>query len=135
MSLKANKGIIVGMLVGISVAVLAIILAGLNDRWDNEALRTAINFLSGIPILIFSTKLNIPEALVNVSFFVYWIVLGGVIGWLAAGKKALSKIALILLIVAVIVSHRFVQTKLERDIEAALEALGSLFKGEATLEK
>lgn len=118
-----------GAIVGLLIAIMAVICARFNNVWDNETLRNIINFIAAVPTFILSGKLNLPQALQNILFFVYWTLLGGITGWLLRQEKIFFKLLLILFIAALAVTHRNIQINLEQELEGALRALGEAMGG------
>lgn len=127
--MSVKKSLTLGAIVGLLIAIMAVICARLNDAWDNEALRGIINFIAAVPTFILSGKLNLVQALQNVLFFVYWALLGGITGWLLRQEKIFFKLLLIVFIAALAVTHRNIQINLEQELEGALRALGEAMGG------
>lgn len=127
--MNVRKSAAIGAVVGVTVALIAVVLARLNDAWDNQAVRGSINFLAGVPMLISDVKLKFPQVFQNIFFFVYWSVVGGITGWFLGAKKAALKALAVILVIALIFTHRLVQINLEQELEGAMRALGEIFKG------
>lgn len=127
--MSVKKSIMIGAIFGLLIAAMAVLCARLNDAWDNEALRGIINFIAAVPTFILSGKLNLPQALQNVLFFVYWALLGGITGWLLRQENIFFKLILIVFIAALAVTHRNIQINLEGELEGALRALGGAIGG------
>lgn len=127
--MSAKKSIIMGAITGLLIAIMAVICARFNNAWDNEVLRSIINFIAAVPTFILSGKMNAPQALQNILFFVYWALLGGITGWLLRQEKIFFKLILIVFIAVLAVTHRNIQTNLERELEGALRALGGAIGG------
>lgn len=127
--MSVKKSLMLGAIVGLLIAIMAVICARFNNVWDNETLRNIINFIAAVPTFILSGKLNLPQALQNILFFVYWTLLGGITGWLLRQEKIFFKLLLILFIAALAVTHRNIQINLEQELEGALRALGEAMGG------
>lgn len=130
--MSTRKSVIMGAMAGLLIAAAAVLSAKLNDAWDNERLRTIINFIAAVPAFILSVRMNLPQALQNILFFAYWALLGGITGWLLRQENLFFKLILILFIAALAITHRNIQINLERELEGALrafgEAIGGIFK-------
>ncbi|OGX25026.1 MAG: hypothetical protein A3J51_02515 [Omnitrophica WOR_2 bacterium RIFCSPHIGHO2_02_FULL_45_21] len=127
--MNVKKPIVIGGVIGVSGALIAVVLARLNDAWDNQTVRGIINFLAGVPMLISDVKLKLPQLFQNIFFFVYWLLVGGIMGWPLGAKKAAFKALAAVFVIAVIFAHRAVQINLEQELEGALRALGEIFRG------
>lgn len=127
--MSVKKSILIGAITGLLIGAAAVLCARLNDSWNNERLRSVINLIAAVPTFILSGKLNLTQALQNILFFVYWALLGGITGWLLKQKGIFSKLILIVFIAALAVTHRNIQTNLERELEGALRALGEALGG------
>ena len=122
--MNVKKSAPIGGVIGITVALIPVVLARLNDIWDNEVVRGIINFLAGVPMLILDVKLKLPQAFQNIFFFAYWALVGVIIGWSLGSKKAAFKALAIIFVIAVIFAHRVVQINLEQELEGSLRAIG-----------
>lgn len=127
--MSAKKSVMTGAMSGLLIAAMAVLCAKLNSTWDNEALRSIINFIAAVPTFILSGKMHLPQAIQNILFFVYWALLGGITGWLVKQEGIFCKLILIVFIAAIIISHRNTQVNLERELEGALRALGGAMGG------
>jgi len=127
--MDTKREVLIGGVIGIIIAVLAIALAELNSVWDNKMLQSGINFAASVPTLILDAKLNLPQMLQNILFFGYWMAVGAVIALLMTSKNPAFKISAVICLIALIFIHRAVQINLERELEDALRALGEIFAG------
>lgn len=127
--MNVKKSAIIGAVIGAMVALIAVALAGLNDTWNNEIVRAIINFLAGVPMFILDVKLKLPQIFQNIFFFLYWALVGVIIGWFLSEKKASFKALAIILVIALVFMHRIVQINLEQELEEALRALAEMFGG------
>lgn len=133
--MSVKRPTIIGCRSGLVIGVVILLFAWLNDEWDNEILRSIINFLGSVPTLVFGAKFNISGLLQNISFFIYWVLLGGIVGWLVSQKHPLFKGAMLILIAGLFILHRMVQVNLERELEAAMETLYKAFIAKVHIEK
>lgn len=121
-----RKSLTIGALGGFGMALSTLLLAKLNSASDNsECLRLIINFLASVPVALF----NMPRVLLNVLFFVYWILVGTVIGWLIGHKGKFARVAALMLVTALAIVHWIVKLRIEQDIDAAMRALGQWLTG------
>lgn len=127
--MNVKKSAIIGAVIGTMVALIAVALAGLNDAWNNEIVRAIINFLAGVPMIILDVRLRFPQVFQNISFFLYWALVGAIIGWSLGTKKAAFRALAVIFVIVIIFSHRVVQINLEQEFEGALRALGEMFGG------
>ena len=127
--MSAKKSIMIGAIAGLLIAIIEVLLATLNNAWDNEALRRVINFIASVPKLILDVKLNLPQILQNLLFFAYWTIVGAAIALLMTRKNPAFKMLAVMCLIALIFIHRAVQINLEREFEEALGALGEIFGG------
>ena len=127
--MSAKKSIMIGAIAGLLITIITVLLATFNKGWDNEALRSVINFIASVPTLILDAKLNLPQILQNILFFGYWMAVGAVIALLMTRKNPVFKISAVICLIALIFAHRAVQINLEQELEDALRALGEIFGG------
>ena len=125
--MKAKKSIMIGAIAGLLIVIITALFATLNKGWDNEWLRSVINFIASVPTLILDAKLNLPQILQNILFFGYWMAVGAVIALLMTRKNPVFKISAVICLIALIFIHRAVQINLEQELEDALRALGEIF--------
>ena len=127
--MSAKKSIMIGAIAGLLIAIIEVLLATLNNAWDNEALRRVINFIASVPTLILDVKLNLPQILQNLLFFAYWTIVGAAIALLMTRKNPAFKMLAVMCLIALIFIHRAVQINLEREFDEALRGLGEIFGG------
>ena len=125
--MSAKKSIMIGAIAGLLITIITVLLATFNKGWDNEALRSVINFIASVPTLILDAKLNLPQILQNILFFGYWALVGAAIALLMTRKNPAFKISAVICLIALIFIHRAVQINLEQELEDALRALGEIF--------
>lgn len=125
-----SRSTLIGAVVGLCLAAAVMLLAWFNQD-GSEALQAIINFFASLPaLLLVVAPFDVPESLQIILFFIYWALVGGIIGWLAGKDHAIHRIAIVVVIVVLILSHWAAKAKLERDIEAAIRAfVGALFGG------
>lgn len=114
--------------------MIAALCAMFNANRDNEILRGTINFIVSVPAFLFSSWLDLPLILQNVLFFVYWAIIGGLLGLLLSRKKPVFKVMAVIIIAALVITHWQIKGRLEREIAGASNALEALFTGKARLE-
>ena len=127
--MNVKKSVAIGAVIGVTIVLIAALLAGLNNTWNNEAVRAIINFLASVPMLILDVKLKLPQIFQNIFFFAYWALVGGITGWSLAAKKPVFKALAAVFIIVIIFAHRVVQISLEEELGAALRVLGEIFGG------
>ena len=127
--MKAKKSVMIGAIAGLLIAIITVFFATLNKGWDNEALRSVINFIASVPTLILDAKLNLPQILQNILFFGYWALVGAAIALLMTRKNPAFKMLAVMCLIALIFIHRAVQINLEREFDEALRGLGEIFGG------
>ncbi len=127
--MSTRRPILVGIVCGIVFAAVIVVFAKINDSPDgSEVLREIINFLAASPAVIFAA-LKMPQVVQNISFFIYWALVGGVFGWLLGQKKAPFKIAALVLLVGLVILHHLANVKMSHEIGGALRAFGEWLAG------
>lgn len=130
--MSAKKSIMIGAISGVLIATITVLCAMLNK--DDEILRGTINFIASVPTLLLSSRLDLPQILQNILFFVYWAIIGGLLGLFLSRKKSFIRTTYVIIaVVSLIIAHRVVQVSLENDLSDALRGLGALFTGKAHL--
>ncbi len=133
--MNAKKSVMIGAIIGLLIAMITALFATLNNVWDNEALRSIINFIASVPTLLCSSWLDLPQVFQQILFFVYWAVIGGLFGMLLSRKKSLIKTSCVIIaILSLVIAHRVVQVTLEAELGDALRGLEALFTGKAYVE-
>ncbi|MDP6685624.1 MAG: hypothetical protein QGI05_01580 [Candidatus Omnitrophota bacterium] len=126
MSRGIKRYVLIGAIVGLGISLATLLLAKLNSGPNsNECLRAVVHFLASVPVALF----NIPQTVLNILFFVYWILVGGAIGWFLGHKGIFAKLLAFVLLAGIIISHLMVKVKIEQDLEAVADAVGQLIKG------
>lgn len=130
MRVSARRSTAIGAVSGLSMAAVVVLLAWLNGGpGGSETLQTIINFFASLPTLVLSASFNIPTFLQIVLFFVYWVLVGGILGWLLSRQHLLFKVTALVLVVGLIVSHWVAQVKLEHELDMLLRAIGKALIG------
>lgn len=106
---------------------------------DLRFLQIIVNFFVSTPTFLLVTQPYNHPIIEGILFFIYWGLIGGIIGWLLCLKTSFAKVAIVLMIVGIIISHSLIQIKIERGLDAAMEAvgeaIGKLISGEATVNE
>ena len=132
--MSAKKSNMIGAISGVLIATITVLCAMLNADWENEILRGTTNFIASVPTLLLSRWLDLPQILQNILFFVYWAIIGGLLGLLLSCKDSFIKtVSVILAVVSLVIAHRVVQVTLETELSDALRGLEALFTGKAHL--
>lgn len=127
--MNRQRSILIGIVSGIVFAVVIVVLAKIGGRLDeSEVLRQTINFVVALPAVIFTT-LKMPHLLQNISFFIYWALVGGIWGWLLSPKNVLSKIPALFFLAGLIILHHLANVKMSREMGELLEAFGQWLTG------
>lgn len=125
MGANIKKSIIIGIIIGLSVAVVVILCAKLN-RNDNEVFQSGVNFLAGVPTFM-AMVYNLSELAAIMVYFVYWALIGAIFGLLAGLRQPRRYIPIFILLVALIIMHRTLQVRLEREITDIVGAVLKAF--------
>ena len=114
MNANIKKYIIIGIIIGLAVAVVVILCAKLN-RNDNEVFQSGVNFFAGVPTFI-AMAYNLSELVTIIVYFAYWALIGAIFGLLVGLQQPWRYIPIFILLVALIIMHRALQVRLERGI-------------------
>ena len=125
-----NKALARGILWGVGVALVTCAVAWLAEvgqggtarLFQSLALFLAAGSVEALDLLTAPLHLHAlqsPEPLLWIFLFAYWMVLGGVLGWLAVKPSARRRAAAIVLVVGLAAWQGYAKQKLERDAEAA----------------
>ena len=103
-------------------------MAGLTwlNQGRGEIVQTIANFFVSLPLVI-SWALKFPDIISVIVVVIYWVIIGGIIGWLLSRRRLMSQLTAVVLIVALAVSHWAAKVKLEGEIEAAVRAVFKSF--------
>ncbi len=125
-----------GIISGLGLATIILGLALVNSLiGDFRFLQIIINFFVSTPIFLLKIQSTNNPIIHGILFFVYWGLVGGIIGRLLCLKTSFAKVAIALIIVAIVISHSLIQIKIERGIDAAMDVIGKLISGEATIKE
>ncbi|MBI1976371.1 MAG: hypothetical protein HYS56_02550 [Candidatus Omnitrophica bacterium] len=132
--MKKTRGKTIGAVTGMVIAGGVLLLGYLNITWNSEVLRSCVHFLSGVPLFLFFGQLNLPEVfqaewVQKILFLIYWALVGGILGWLLGSRRLPLQATAAVIILALVISHRMVQVRVERELGEISEALGKLFTG------
>jgi hypothetical protein len=123
-----------GIISGLGFAAFILCLAWVNSLiGDLRFIQVITNFFVSTPIFLLKTQLTSNSIIHGILFFVYWGLVGGIIGFCL--KTSFTKIAIALIIVAIVISHILIHSKIERGLDAAMEGFGKLISGEAIIEE
>ena len=123
-----------GITSGLGFAALILVLAWVNSLiGDLRFIHVIINFFVSTPIFLLKTQATNNSIIHGILFFIYWGIVGGIIGF--CFKTSFTKIALALIIVAIVITHILIHSKIERGLDAAMEGFGKLISGEATIKE
>lgn len=134
--INSRKKIIIGIISGLGCAAIILGLAWFNSLAGGlRFLQIIVNFFVSTPTFLLNTQLSNHQIIQGILFFVYWGLIGGIIGWLLCLKTSFAKVAIVLMIVGIIISHSLIQIKIERGLDAAMEAIGKSISGEAHIKE
>lgn len=114
-----------GIVTGLALAAVGLGIVWLNDG-RSQIVEKAMIFLFSIPAFI-SFKLKSSNPLMTVFCFIYWAVVGGVVGWLIGAGKRETKLAAVVMLAGLLVTHWVAYLKLMAEINAIGRALEALF--------
>lgn len=137
---NSRKNTIIGIISGLGCATIILGLAWVNSLvGDLRFLQIIVNFLVSTPTFLLKAQSTNNLVIEGILFFVYWGLIGGIIGWLLCLKTSFAKVAIVLMIVGIIISHSLIQIKIERGLDSAMqafgEAIGKSISGEATIKE
>jgi len=123
-----------GIISGLGFAALILCLAWVNSLiGDLRFIQVITNFFVSTPIFLLKTEATNNSIIHGILFFVYWGLVGGIIGFCL--KTPFKKIAIAIIIVAIVITHVLIHSKIERGLDAAMEGFGKLITGEAIFEE
>jgi hypothetical protein len=127
-----------GIISGLGFAAFILCLAWVNSLiGDLRFIQIIVNFFVSTPIFLLKTQSTNNSIIHGILFFVYWGLVGGIVGFCI--KTSFSKIAITLIIVAIVISHILIQSKIQRGLDSAMgsfgEAIGKIISGEATIKE
>ena len=120
---------LLGAAIGLGLAVAVFGLSWLSELLGHsERLQTVVNFFASVPTLLLA-RTGLSAWSQGIIFLGYWSAIGGVLGLLLARRRMGSTMIASALLIALAVAHRAAQIKLERALDAALNALGQWLSG------
>ena len=123
-----------GIISGLGFAAFILGLAWVNSLvGDLRFTHIIVNFFVSTPIFLLKTQSTNNSVIHGILFFVYWGLVGGIVGFCI--KTSFSKIAITLIIVAIVISHILIHSKIQRGLDAAMGGFGKLISGEAIIEE
>lgn len=125
MAYNPRTNTLVGVLIGLGIALVVAGLAWLNDG-RSQVVEKAVMFIFSTPALI-SFKLRSSDAFMMVLSFIYWALVGGVVGWLIGAGKRATKVTGFVVLVGLLASHWIAYLNLSAEIDAIGRALEALF--------
>ena len=129
-----KKRVKLGIISGLGFAALILALARVNSLvGDLRFIQIIVNFFVSTPIFLLKTQSTNNSVIHGILFFVYWGLVGGIIGFCL--KTSFTKIAIALIIVAIVISHILIHSKIQRGLDAAMGGFGKLISGEAIIEE
>ena len=129
-----KKRVKLGIISGLGFAALILALARVNSLvGDLRFIQIIVNFFVSTPIFLLKTQSTNNSVIHGILFFVYWGLVGGIVGFCI--KTSFSKIAITLIIVAIVISHILIHSKIQRGLDAAMGGFGKLISGEAIIEE
>jgi len=138
MVIDHKKRVKPGIISGLCFAAFILILAWVNSLiGDLRFIQIIVNFFVSTPVFLLKSQLTNNSIIHGILFFVYWGLVGGIIGLCL--KTSFKKIAIAFIIVAIVISHILIQSKIERGLDAAMgafgEAIGKFISGEAIIKE
>jgi hypothetical protein len=134
MVIDHKKRVKPGIISGLGFAALLLCLAWVNSLiGDLRFIQIIVNFFVSTPIFLLKTQPTNNSIIHGILFFVYWGLVGGIIGFCI--KTSFSKIAITLIIVAIVISHILIHSKIQRGLDATMDGFGKLISGEAIIEE
>ena len=129
-----KKRVKLGIISGLGFAAFILGLAWFNSLvGDLRFTHIIVNFFVSTPIFLLKTQSTNNSVIHGILFFVYWGLVGGIIGFCL--KTSFTKIAIALIIVAIVISHILIHSKIQRGLDAAMGGFGKLISGEAIIEE
>lgn len=134
---KKSSVPVAGFLTGLAIVAVGLLSSWLMEtKWSHPLLQKIAMFLLIAPYVLFTWTLSlfsiiIPASLefLNVGFVVvYWVLVGGFLGWLFGKQRALASLLLIVLLI----SHGWIAIEFERGTEAMARSVLESFSRSAT---
>lgn len=115
MKASTRKSILIGICCGIVFSIIFATVAIINDG-NNEIVQSILNFFGSTTAFI-AINYNLPEFVGIIIFFIYWALIGGVLGLLLSRKPLAGYILTLIFIILLVAGHRMLQVKLENSLE------------------
>jgi len=110
-----KKRVKLGIISGLCFAAFILILAWVNSLiGDLRFIQIIVNFFVSTPVFLLKSQLTNNSIIHGILFFVYWGLVGGIIGFCL--KTSFKKIAIALIIVAIVITHVLIHSKIERGL-------------------
>ena len=127
-----------GIISGLGFAAFILCLAWFNSLvGDLRFTHIIVNFFVSTPVFLLKSQLTNNSIIHGMLFFVYWGLVGGIIGLCL--KTSFTKIAIALIIVAIVISHILIHSKIQRGLDSAMGAFGEtiskIISGEAIIKE
>ena len=132
------KRVKLGIISGLGFAAFILCLAWFNSLvGDLRFTHIIVNFFVSTPVFLLKSQLTNNSIIHGMLFFVYWGLVGGIIGLCL--KTSFTKIAIALIIVAIVISHILIHSKIQRGLDSAMGAFGEtiskIISGEAIIKE
>ena len=110
-------GVAAGLIFGALLAAVSLF-----DLAESTPFESILLFFGSLPVFITIKLLpDVPEFFLTIIFFIYWIVLGGLIGWgIRKGKAGILGVTL--LIAVLFFAHFEAYITMQREIDDAVSA-------------
>ena len=121
-----KKSVLIGAIIGIGMGI-AIALLGILNQGANEPLQSTVNFFGSVPTyFIMAYNLSTPTGII--VFFVYWAIIGIIFGLLAELPIKRRYILITIFLICFIVAHRLAQVAMGREMQEIMNSLGQILK-------
>ncbi len=122
-----QKATLIGAEGGIVFAALVVLICWLGQG-GNETMRALANVLESVPVLL-ALRLGLKDPHNHVLCFLYWIIIGGGLGFLVGFKRPIPGMLAVGMLVVLLVLHELAQMRLAQEMETAGNALGAALSG------
>ena len=132
------KRVKLGIISGLGFTAFILCLAWFNSLvGDLRFTHIIVNFFVSTPVFLLKSQLTNNSIIHGMLFFVYWGLVGGIIGLCL--RTSFTKIAIALIIVAIVISHILIHSKIQRGLDSAMGAFGEtiskIISGEAIIKE
>lgn len=105
MPAKIRKPLLIGAFSGLTFVSVVVLVAYSNVTFlFNWVIREILNFIVALPALIFAA-LRMPQLLQNISFFIYWTLIGAFFGWLFGKQQKKYNLIACLSFIGLLILH------------------------------